>query len=207
MNVAVVTTHNEAATIGPLVRALDMDVVVVDEHSTDATTSIAHVAGAMVLAHEGGIGPCQRRGWRAALSMGADRIVQIDAGGSHDPADVPRLLADDAELVIGSRFCPGGSHEGPRWRSYGSRVYAAAANRRYGQSIADWTSGFRVFDRMLASDLLHFDYTATMHGWQAEALAAVVDIGAKVAEVPIRYTPSASSLKPRVIAEAIRVLA
>lgn len=207
MNVAVVTTHNEEATIGDLVRAIPEQTIVVDEGSTDRTRREAHVAGALVFRYEGGIGPCQRRGWRVALDMDAERIIQLDAGGSHDPHQIRYLLDADADLVIGSRFRCGGTHEGTWWRSSGSRSFAALCNARYHQRIGDWTSGFRVISAYLAERLLGFEYRATMHGWQAESLRNAVGLGATVKEVAIDYRPSASSLRPAVIAEALRVLA
>lgn len=210
MIVAVITTRNEAGSIGPLARALaaqGLPAIVVDAASTDGTALEAHWAGAHVIAAgRRPIGPALMLGWREALAMEASRIVQIDAGGSHDPADLPRLLAVDADLVVGSRFCPGGCHVGNPWRALLSRAAAAACNwAQSGARYADWTSGYRVLSARCARYLLDVPYRATMHGWQIETLARAGEAGLSIQEVPITYTAGRSSLNRAVAWEAFLV--
>lgn len=205
MNVAVITTRNEAATIGWLVKQASWyvdKVIVVDEDSTDDTRSEAFDAGAHVYLAAGGIGACQRYGWARALETGADRIVQFDAGGSHDPCEIPTLLASPVELVIGSRFCEGGAHLGSWWRAMASSMYVLCSGLPY----EDVTSGYRVLTAEVAEYLLTKPYRALMHGWQTEALRYAHDAGFTVAEVPIIYRPSRSSLTIPIAREALRVL-
>lgn len=153
----------------------------------------------------GGIGPSLRWAWREALSLGADRVVQIDAGGSHDPAQIGSLTAVDADVVVGSRFCPGASYRGRRWRAVASRVYAFDQNIGSATRIHDWTSGFRVFTRDALEVLAYLDYTAKMHGWQAEVLHRAVDAGLTIVEAPIDYQAGATSLRWSHVREALAV--
>lgn len=215
MEFAVVTTLNEIDSIGPLVLALreqGLVVVVVDDGSSDGTPEAAREAGAVVLEQVGrmGIGPCLVRGWQYALGHGADRLVQLDAGGSHDPGQALRLLSRvdlGADVVIGTRFCPGAEYVGgPWWRPVASAAAAMAC--RWVQSGAwysDWTSGYRAFSRTALEDLVGRRYFAKMHGWQIEVLALAGELGLRVAEVPISYQAGRSSFNARVANEAINV--
>ncbi len=158
----------------------------------------------------GGIGPSLVWAWREALLLGATQIVQIDAGGSHDPTDIPRLTSfPDTDIVIGSRFQFGSTYMGRPWRNMASRGYgqiqAARRWRTPGVSIRDWTSGYRCFSRTATQHLVGQDYRATMHGWQAEVLHRALDADLSVREAPIRYIAGESSLRPRHIREALAV--
>jgi glycosyltransferase involved in cell wall biosynthesis len=210
MNYAVIAAKDEAETIGPLVRALraqGLGVVVVNDGSTDATRTIAVRHGAVVLDHETGqgIGPSLLQGWRLALGMGADAVVQLDAGGSHDPAQAGQLLAglDGADMVIGSRFCPGGVYVGRRWRAWASRLAAALLNFAAHARIHDWTSGYRAYSRQALELLLSKSYYQTMHAWQIEVLGQALGARLRVAEQPITYRAGRSSLKAAHVSEAI----
>ncbi len=209
MIVTVITARDEAATIGELVRALRdgiaRAVIVVDAGSTDDTVARAAEAGAITLRGPGGIGPNLTHGWREALAMGATRILQIDAGGSHDPLDARGLLAVEADLVIGSRFRPGGAYRGRLWRAALSRGAALALNlAQAGAHHTDWTSGYRVLSARAARYLAGVSYACTMHGWQIEVLARAGEAGLRIAEAPIRYTAGASAFGWPIAAEALR---
>lgn len=214
MQAACITAKNEVATIGPLVRQLvnqGLFVVAVDDGSSDGTGSAAADAGAHVLHHPVSrrIGPSLMEAWQFALERGCTRIVQIDAGGSHDPGEAALLLArlDDADIVIGSRFVQGGRYLGGRWyRPLLSRVAASACNgKRFGTTIYDWTSGYRAFSERAARLLAAERYQALMHGWQIEVLATAFEKGLRVVEVPITYTAGESSFNRRVGMEALGV--
>jgi dolichol-phosphate mannosyltransferase len=203
-----ITAKDEAATIGPLVRelltAVD-DVIVVNDGSWDDTGACAEEAGAFVLAHDQpwGIGPSLLQAWRVALGQGAERIVQMDAGGSHLVSDLPTVLHFSSDIVIGSRFVWGAKYKGRWWRAWISRIVAAACNVVTGASIWDWTSGYRAFTREVVELLLAHSYHAKMHGWQIEVLGHALQLGLSVEEVPITYQAGGSSLNWKAAAEAV----
>lgn len=215
----VITTHNEAETIGPLLERLgDFRVgrIVVDERSTDGTKNACLAGGLdeyipIDMPYHFGIGACQRVGMRRALAYGAKRVAIIDAGGSHDPADVVRLFQclTDADMIIGSRFVPGGRYvrgNGPRWRPIGSRLYARLMNASiHGAKFRDWTSGFRAFRAPLVQYLCKQKYIGGMNGWHAESLAHANAHGAKILEIPITYTFTESAFRASTAAEMISV--
>lgn len=214
--VATITAQNEANTIGELVRVLKeqgMIVIVADANSTDTTAPEADAAGAIVLA-EGGIAPNIRdnllMAYRKALDLGAGAILQIDAGGSHDPAQAPQLLTQlvDADYVVGSRFMDGGAYLATGFtRPMLSRLATAMCNRVTGRDFSDWTSGYRAMTADVAEHLLNQSYHATMHGWQIETLASVLRAGYKVAEAPISYRAGRSAFDTRIAIEAVGVWA
>lgn len=205
----VIPCHNEAETVGSLVRALSRKgrVIIVDDGSTDATMERAEDAGALVVRHNHcrGIARAIRTGWAAAGDV--DRVAVIDAGGSHDPTELSRLLAVDADLVIGSRFVFGGQYVGGHWwRRLGSRLAALACwLAQGGHRLHDWTSGYRIYSRR-AIGLLQFRcYSATMHAWQIESLGWARRMGLTIAEVPISYRAGQSSMRWLTVREALVV--
>jgi dolichol-phosphate mannosyltransferase len=209
-----VTTRNEAATVGYLVRALLATVaervVVVDAASEDDTVQCAAEAGATVVPSDVRlpIGPALMKAWQVALGAGATAILQIDAGGSHDPMDAARLLGrlSYADLVVGSRFVDGAEYLGGMWwRKAGSRWAAQMCNLVQGERLTDWTSGYRAFRAGVARDLLRYSYQARMHGWQIETLVHALDLNYRVTEAPITYRAGRSSFDKKVAAEAFGV--
>jgi dolichol-phosphate mannosyltransferase len=212
MTGACITTWNEAQSIGALVRTLvgrGFSVFVVDDASQDNTANQAAAAGATSVAFRStraGIGPCLVQAWHTALAYGCTRIVQLDAGGSHDPLDADRLLTglDAADVVIGSRFLPKSCYlGGPLYRPYLSRLAAMMCN--FAQSEAhwgDWTSGYRAFRANALCRLTVHHYRAKMHGWQIEVLAHAGADGLRIVEAPITYRAGRSSFNARTAWEA-----
>lgn len=212
MIAVVVATRNEAATIGPLVTQLREHtgwVIVADESDLgDDTPHQASYHGARVvtgLNGRQGLGPSLIRGWLEALRFHAERVVQIDAGGSHDPDDIPTLLGSAADVVIGSRFLPASEYVGRPWRARASRIYGYSMYARSGLPVYDWTSGFRAFTGDALRDLVDIPYAAKMHGFQAEVLLNAHHLGLSVEEVPIRYQAGDSALRIPHMWEAIKV--
>lgn len=209
--IAVITTYNEAEAIkGLVIKLLSRvdDVHLVDGGSTDETASIAEQAGANVIAMgtRTPIAECLRIGWKTALEAGATRIVQIDAGWSHNPADLPYLLLSTADVVIGSRFVQGSCYEGNPRRALMSRLAGIACNVAVpGGCWNDWTSGYRVFSRDALEFLAAQDYTATMHSFQIQVLAHAARAGFRIEERPITYIAGRSSFNKKVAREAISV--
>jgi glycosyltransferase involved in cell wall biosynthesis len=160
---AVVPAYNEEATVGGVVAALlehapDFDVVVVDDGSTDATAAIAERGGARVLRHPFnlGIGGAVQTGFGYALENGYDFMVQVDADGQHDPAEIEKLTAAMSadrsfDMIVGSRFLEKLRYVGPVSRRAGIHVFAWLLSRLVGQKVTDPTSGFRLYNRRAIS--------------------------------------------------------
>jgi dolichol-phosphate mannosyltransferase len=200
----VVPTYVEAENIAELlerVRAAvpDADILVVDDNSPDGTADVAEKAAAElgridVLRRpaKSGLGSAYRAGFSIGLDKGYDVLVQMDADLSHDPELLPTLLAKldaGADVVVGSRYVPGGSI--PHWpwfrralSRYGNR-YAALA---LGTSVRDATSGYRAYR---ADVLKAIDYATTRamgYGFQIETQYRVWKWGGRIVETPIEFT-------------------
>jgi glycosyltransferase involved in cell wall biosynthesis len=220
MSIAVcISTLNEEKTIAALVKFfvdLHWGVFVVDNRSTDDTAYLAEVAGAYVFQPNtelGGLADCLMLAWELALNAGYDKIIQIDAGDSHNPSEAERLLAEaylsNADIVVGSRFKKGSKYirdGGPWYRPLLSRLASLAMRfAQSGSRYSDWTSGYRYFNKRVLEFLLTKKYIAKMHGWQLEVLAYAGEAGFKISEVPTTYRAGRSSFNKRVAWEAFQV--
>ena len=157
--VAVVPAWNEEGAIGGVVdeiKAFDpaIEVVVVDDASSDETAAVAEAHGATVLRllFNVGIGGAVQTGFRYARDEGYVTAVRLDGDGQHDAAELGKLLAPirsgEADLVIGSRFVdPGGTYRPPFARRMGIRVFAELVSLLGGQKVTDTTSGFVALNR------------------------------------------------------------
>jgi glycosyltransferase involved in cell wall biosynthesis len=193
---AVVPSYNEAATVGRVVRDLqqhrpDVDVLVVDDGSTDQTSEVASLAGATVvrLPYNIGIGGAVQTGFVYALEHGYDRMVQVDGDGQHDPKQLAVLedaMAADPSLdmVCGSRFLSNDlRYPAPISRRTGIHIFAFLLSRIVRQAVSDPTSGFRLYNRraiaLFARDYPH-DYP------EVEAVLMLHHHRLKMREVPVR---------------------
>ena len=167
-----------------------LDVVVVDDGSTDGTARVARQGGAVVLSlpFNLGIGGALRAGFRYAVRYGYDRGLQLDGDGQHDPAQIPTLLAahvDGADMVVVNRF--GGqsqSYQLGRVRARAMAFMRFLVREFSGKAFTDTSSGFRAFNR----DVLAFfarDYPAE-YLESVEALLLACGAGFRVDEVPVR---------------------
>jgi len=172
--IAIVPARNEADSIGGVLdelRAFDpaLDVVVVDDGSSDGTFAIAAGRGAAVvrLPFNLGIGGAVQTGFKYALEHGYDVAVRLDGDGQHLPSELPKLLApleaDEADIVVGSRFADGGEgdYRPPIARRAGIGFFARVVSLLVGQRVTDTTSGFQALNRkgiaLFAADYPH-DY-------------------------------------------------
>ena len=189
----VVPAYNEQGSVGDVVRrarATGLDVIVVDDGSSDATAEVAAQAGAVVLRLPTnlGVGAALRTGFRVALRDGYTRVVQCDGDGQHAPEEIPRLLAEhrsrEVDLLIGSRFLTAEAARPPATRWFAMRLLARSASRAAGVPITDATSGFRVVSSPLLEE---FAAGLPNHylGDTYEALVAAGRAGFRVAEVPV----------------------
>ncbi|MBN1174392.1 MAG: glycosyltransferase family 2 protein [Micromonosporaceae bacterium] len=200
---------NEAASIAEVIAEIrseipGVDLLVVDDGSTDATSAAAGAAGAAVttLPYNLGVGGAMRTGYRYARDHDYDIAIQVDADGQHDPRYIPRLIdaLAEADLVIGSRFAGEGRYavRGPRqWAmTMLSAVLSVLARTR----LTDTTSGFKAVDRRLIALFARW-YPAEYLGDTIEALVRVTRSGYRVSQVPVAMrarragAPSASPVK------------
>jgi dolichol-phosphate mannosyltransferase len=199
----VLPTYNEAENLEPLVLAARLQlpsgsrILVVDDGSPDGTGEIADR-----LAAEGddvdvlhrpdkqGLGPAYVAGFRHALAGGARQVVQMDADFSHDPADIPALLAAaaEADLVLGSRYVDGGSVAdwGPLRRTI-SRGGSAYARGVLGVEIRDLTGGFKAIRREVLEAIDLSSISSLGYAFQVEITYRAVRAGFRVVEVPITF--------------------
>jgi len=192
--VAVVPAFDEEAAIGAVVaeiRAVDpfIDVVVVDDGSTDATADVARAAGAAVvrLPFNLGIGATVQTGFRYALEQGYDVAVRLDGDGQHDASELPKLLAalegGEADVVTGSRFRGDDSYRPPLGRRLGIIWFAKLVSLLSGQRVTDTTSGFQALNRD-AIALFARDYPSDYP--EVEATVLLLKHRLRLVEVPVR---------------------
>jgi dolichol-phosphate mannosyltransferase len=200
----VVPTYNEADNIDEMLRRVrvavpENDVLVVDDSSPDGTARLAEAVGAELgridVLHrpdKQGLGEAYRAGFSLGIERGYDSFVQIDADLSHDPAVLPQLLATldaGADMVIGSRYVPGGSI--PHWPWF-RRAISRWGNRYaglvLGLKVRDATSGFRAH-RLHALRAIGFETTRSKgYGFQIETAYRVWRAGGRIEEIPIEFT-------------------
>jgi dolichol-phosphate mannosyltransferase len=202
----ILPTYNEADNLEPMVQAVlprlaegggDSRILIVDDASPDGTGAIAdrlasEIAEVSVLHRpsKDGLGRAYLAGFQAALDGGADLVLQMDCDFSHDPADVPRLIAagEAADVALGSRYVPGGGVE--NWalrRRIQSRGGCAYARLILGVPVRDLTGGFKCW-RRAALEALDFDgVDAHGYGFQIEMTYRAIKAGLSVTEVPIVF--------------------
>jgi len=199
----ILPTYNEADNLEAVVGGIraatpEAHILVVDDNSPDGTGRLAdRMAGEDALVHvlhrpgKGGLGRAYTAGFAHALEQDAGYVVEMDADLSHDPADLPRLIAaaaGGADLVLGSRYTTGGGIE--NWgleRRIISRVGCGYARRVLGVKVRDLTGGFKCFraDTLRAIDAASAE--AQGYGFQVELTYRVLSLGLTVVEVPIRF--------------------
>ena len=222
----VLPTYNEAENIEAIVAAVlprlaeaspdGHRLLVVDDASPDGTGAIADRLAsendAVEVLHRAGkegLGPAYVAGFRQALAGGADLVLEMDADFSHDPADVPRLIAAaaDADLVLGSRYVAGGGVSGWAWhRRLLSRGGCLYARTILGVPVHDLTGGFKCFRRVVLETLDLDRIHADGYGFQIEMTYRTLRAGFRVNEIPIVFherRAGASKMDARIAAEAV----
>jgi dolichol-phosphate mannosyltransferase len=221
----ILPTYNEAENIDGLVRAalarldttgVEHTVLVVDDSSPDGTGRIAdrladELAPVRVLHRERkeGLGRAYLAGFAIALENGAELVLEMDSDFSHDPADLPRLIAaaDAADLVLGSRYVPGGGvTQWGRLRRLLSRGGSAYARILLGVPVRDLTGGFKCFHRRVLEAIDLENVHADGYGFQIELTYKAVRAGFTVTEVPIMFRErnvGTSKMTARIALEAV----
>ncbi|AGM10261.1 glycosyltransferase family 2 protein [Amycolatopsis keratiniphila] len=203
---------NEQASVGAVISQVKqslpgMDVLVVDDGSSDDTAKLARAAGAEVarLSVNLGVGGAMRTGFRYAAARGYDVVVQVDADGQHDPNEVAALLdaLDDADIAIGSRFAGKGSYKASGPRKYAMVVLSVVFSRLGKTKLTDVTSGFKAMGPR-AIKLFAAYYPAEYLGDTVESLVMAIRAELKIKEIPVIMreraggTPSHSPVKSAV---------
>ena len=215
-------TYNERENLEPMLRALavvlspDDRVLVIDDNSPDGTGALADLLADRldfvdVLHRERkeGLGPAYLAGFRHALEAGAEYVVEIDCDFSHDPADVPRLIAAceaGADVAVGSRYVEGGATENwglvRRAVSRGGSIYT----RLILMPVRDPTAGFKCFRRAVLEAIDLDAVHALGYAFQIELTFRALRQGFRVVEVPIRFADrevGGSKMSKAIVLEAI----
>ena len=221
----VLPTYNEAENVGALVRAalpkleasgLPHRILIVDDNSPDGTGALADELAqefecVQVLHRPGkqGLGRAYLAGFAVALSAGADLVMEMDADFSHDPSDLPRLIAaaEAADLVLGSRYVPGGGvTQWGRMRRFVSRGGSAYARWLLDVPVRDLTGGFKCFNRRVLEAIDLEDVQADGYGFQIELTYKAIRAGFAVTEVPITFRErevGSSKMTSKIVLEAV----
>jgi dolichol-phosphate mannosyltransferase len=213
-------TYNERENLESMLRALaplGVNVLVVDDNSPDGTGEIAdRLAGELdfvsVLHRERkeGLGPAYLAGFRRALADGAELVLELDCDFSHNPSDVPRLVAaceSGADLALGSRYVAGGGTEnwglGRRIVSWGGSFYARAL---LGVGVRDLTGGFKCYRRRVLETIDLDAIDSKGYAFQIETTYRTLRKGFRVVEVPINFvdrTAGHSKMSRSIFLEAV----
>ena len=219
--VVCIPTYNERENLPRIVGRLfaanpTVHALVIDDGSPDGTGALADAMAAddprisvLHRTEKAGLGAAYRAGFARAIAEGATAIVEMDADGSHQPEQLPLLLArlPEADLVLGSRWVRGGAvRNWPLHRkvlSVGGNTYARLMLR---VPVRDITGGFRVF-RVSTLQAIGFDrVTTTGYVFQVDMAKRVLDAGLRVIEVPIEFIErelGASKMSQRIVMEAM----
>lgn len=220
--IVIIPTYNERENIQQLVPAIlglgeNYSLLVVDDNSPDGTGEIvdklvASSPGRVFVLHrpeKRGIGPAYVAGFHDALARSPDLIATMDADLSHQSDDLVHLVAatEHADLVLGSRYVPGGATSGwPRYRQLISRIGGLYARLVLRVPIADLTGGFKVYRRATLEALELERIRSDGYVFQIETTYRAFKLGYRVVEVPITFVDrvaGASKLSRRIVVEAI----
>jgi dolichol-phosphate mannosyltransferase len=221
----ILPTYNEAENIERIVRAslpalasatADHHILIVDDSSPDGTGDIAdrlaqEFAQVEVLHRtaKDGLGRAYLAGFERALASGADLVLEMDSDFSHDPGDLPRLIAaaEDADLVLGSRYVTGGGvTDWGLFRQLLSRGGSWYARTVLRVPVRDLTGGFKCFRRATLEGIDYRRMHADGYGFQIELTYRAIRAGYQVREVPIVFRDrqaGTSKMSPRIAVEAV----
>ena len=200
--VVVIPTYNEKENVRDMAAAVfenlppDGELLFVDDNSPDGTGAIIDEMCAanprMAVLHrtaKEGLGRAYVAGFAKALEMGAERVIEMDCDFSHNPADIKRMLAEDADVVIGSRYVKGGATPGwPFKRRLISRLGGFVTRVVTGMKVKDPTGGFKCFKRAALEKMGDFSAVKSFgYSFQLEMNVRMWRAGMKIVEIPISF--------------------
>jgi dolichol-phosphate mannosyltransferase len=212
-------TYNERENLEAMLRALggkDVHVLVIDDSSPDGTGELADrlaetldYVSVLHRPEKEGLGPAYLAGFRRALADGAELVLEMDCDFSHDPNDLPRLVAAaaDADLVLGSRYVDGGAVD--NWgkaRRLVSRGGCWYARTVLGVDVRDLTGGFKCFRREVLEAIDLDTVHSQGYAFQVELTYRALSMGFRVKEIPIVFTDrrvGQSKMSRRIVVEAM----
>ena len=198
--IVVIPTYDEKDNVKPMAEAVlktpDVELLFVDDNSPDGTGEVVEEMmksepriHCLHREKKEGLGRAYVAGFKTAIELGAERIVQMDCDFSHDPKDLPRLIAEDADLVIGSRYVKGGDTPGwPFKRRLISRAGGIFIRTVTGMPLRDPTGGFKCWK---ASTLRKIDFETVGskgYSFQLEMNHRTWTAGCSIREIPIVFT-------------------
>jgi dolichol-phosphate mannosyltransferase len=223
-SVVVVPTYNEAENLERLVELVlaqgPFDLLIVDDHSPDGTGELAdrlaarHPERVAVLhrARKQGLGTAYRAGFARALAHGYPHVFEMDADFSHDPRALPGLRAalDEADMVLGSRYVPGGStQDWPFARRLLSQAGSKYAAVLLGLPLHDLTGGFKGFRSRVLQSLDLEAIRSNGYAFQIEVTYRAYRAGFHIVERPITFVDrrlGKSKMRPSIVSEALRIV-
>ena len=221
MTCVVIPTYDEKDNVTPMAEAVlaqgeDIHILFVDDNSPDGTgeviDSLAEKNERVHCLHrtkKEGLGRAYVAGFKKALELGADDVIQMDCDFSHNPKDIARLLAVNADLVIGSRYVKGGSTPGwPFKRRLISRAGGVFIRTVTGMPIADPTGGFKRWRRAALEKLDLGSVESSGYSFQLEMNHRAWKRGLEIAETPISFTDRErgySKITPGLALESIKI--
>jgi dolichol-phosphate mannosyltransferase len=220
----IIPTYNEAESLPILLRELselrnDFSYLVVDDGSPDGTADIceklkSEIPDLEILrrSKKSGLGSAYRDGYRYALEKNFDAIIQIDADGSHQVSDLPKLLSQfeskpKVDSVIGSRWIKGGSVlNWSKRREALSRLANIYSNFLLGLGVKDSTAGFRVYKTSAIKKLNLSNIKSEGYCFQIEMTREIEKVGGSICEVPITFVErqfGKSKMSGKIVIEAM----
>jgi len=189
----IVPAWNEAESIGRVIAEIRdalpfVNVLVVDDGSTDGTAKVAKAAGAVAvtLPYNLGVGGAMRLGYKYARDHDYDVAIQVDADGQHDPAYVPKLIdaLSGSALVIGARFAGEGEYSVRGPRKWAMSMLSWVLSKMARTKLTDTTSGFRACNRELIGLFAQW-YPVEYLGDTVETLVRTLRLGYRVSQIPV----------------------
>jgi len=219
--IVVIPTYDERDNVRPMAEAVlkegdQLEILFVDDNSPDGTGAIVdEMAKAEPRVHclhrtkKEGLGRAYVAGFQEAMRLGADKIVQMDCDFSHDPKDLPRMIATDADLVIGSRYVKGGSTPGwPFKRRLISRLGGIFIRTVTGMPLRDPTGGFKCWKRTTLEALDLPTVRSAGYSFQLEMNHRTWKRKFGIVEIPIVFTDRVagySKITPGIAVESIKI--